>query len=134
LPIEVEVCAMDDQPVGAKFVRVLRGGQITLPIEFRRALGIGEGMMMSAVIKEDGSVLLRPMEMLRKSSRGSGWLSELKAVFEPVRREFEEKGYTEEEINQWIDEAVAGYRKERRALQDEGTRDGSVSPAARRTA
>ncbi len=42
--------------------------------------------------------------------RGSSWLRELYDYFAPVREEALEKGYTEEEINAAIDEAVRAVR------------------------
>jgi len=44
--------------------------------------------------------------------KGSPWLKELYDYFAPVRQEAEERGYTDEEINQWIDEALAEVRAE----------------------
>ena len=41
----------------------------------------------------------------------------MKELFAPVRQEILEKGYTEEEINQWIDEAVQAVRSERASYQ-----------------
>jgi bifunctional DNA-binding transcriptional regulator/antitoxin component of YhaV-PrlF toxin-antitoxin module len=126
---------MEEQAaVGAKFVRVLRGGQITLPIEFRRALGIEEGMILAMHQGQDGVLHMRPAPILTSGGKGSPWLRELYELFEPVRREIEEKGYTEEEVNQWIDDAVAEYRKERVALRDSESEQVENAPVNRRTA
>lgn len=41
---------------------------------------------------------------------GSPWLKELYEYYAPVRQEAIDKGYTEEEINRAIDQAVAEVR------------------------
>lgn len=95
----------------SKTVHLLRGGQITIPIEFRRELGIEDGSLMEVTLA-DGKLTMVPQETKPK---GSEYLRELYEIFEPVRQEIREKGYTEEEVNQWIDEAIAEVRAERRA-------------------
>ena len=45
--------------------------------------------------------------------KGSEYLRELYELFAPVRQEAIDKGYTEEEINEWIDEAIREVRAER---------------------
>jgi hypothetical protein len=40
----------------------------------------------------------------------SDWFERLYERFAPARSEAIERGYTEDEINQWIDEAVAEVR------------------------
>jgi len=99
-----------------KLVRSLRSGQITIPIEFRRELGIGTDTMLQARI-EDGELRLRPVAV-GNEGRGSWWLRELYDYFAPVRQEAIDKGYTEQQINDVIDEAVAEVRAER-AARDE---------------
>ena len=47
--------------------------------------------------------------------QGSPWLKELYAYFAPVRAEAEAKCYTDEQINAWIDEALAAVRREQHA-------------------
>jgi hypothetical protein len=43
---------------------------------------------------------------------GSGWLKELYDYFAPVRHEAGAKGYSDEEINAAIDEAVRAVRQQ----------------------
>lgn len=45
-------------------------------------------------------------------SPGSHWLKELYDYFAPVRKEAEEQGYSEDEINTAIDRAIAAVRAE----------------------
>lgn len=91
-----------------KIVRQLRSGQITIPVEFRRELGIeGEGMLQMTL--KDGELRITPLH-IRGASSGSPWLKELYHYFAPVREEAIAKGYTEEEINAAIDEAVRASR------------------------
>ncbi|MGH2534244.1 MAG: AbrB/MazE/SpoVT family DNA-binding domain-containing protein [Thermomicrobiales bacterium] len=94
-----------------KMVRQLRSGQITIPIEFRRELGLTENSILEVTL--DGRELhIKP---LLSEDRGDNrhWLRELYEYFAPVRAEAIEKGYTEEEINEWIDEAVREVRANR---------------------
>ena len=93
-------------------VRSLRSGQITIPAEFRKELGIGQDSLLQVTL-DGGELHLKPVELTEKP-KGSPWLRELYEYFAPVRQEAEEKGYTDEQINAWIDEAVAAVRRERR--------------------
>jgi hypothetical protein len=43
---------------------------------------------------------------------GSPWLKELYEHFAPVRQEATDKGYTDEQINAWIDAALAAVRRD----------------------
>ncbi len=95
----------------SKTVHVLRGGQVTIPIEFRRELGIEEASLLEVTLA-GGQLTVRPVEV---NPKGSEWLRDLYEIFEPVRQEIREKGYTEEEVNEWVDEAIAEVRAERRA-------------------
>ena len=96
-----------------RIVRPLRGGQITIPIEFRRELGIDEDSVLRMTL--DGDELR--IHRLGASNRAgdASWFKDLYDLFAPVRQEAEEMGYTEQEINDVIDEAVAEVRRERRA-------------------
>ena len=93
-----------------RIVRSARDGRLTIPVEFRRALGIGEATELVLTLK-DGELRLRPVGT-DQTPKGSPWLRELYDYFAPVRQEAEEKGYTDEQINEWIDEALAAYRRE----------------------
>ena len=95
---------------GTKLVRTLRKGQITIPDEFRRRLGIEENTLLQVTIERD-ELRLKPVAV-HERTQGSPWLRELYADFAPIRQEAAERGYTEEEINGWIDEALAAVRRE----------------------
>jgi AbrB family looped-hinge helix DNA binding protein len=125
---------MEDEPIGAKIIRVLRGGQVTLPIEFRRRLGIEDGSMVTMAQTQDGALIVRPLKVLTAETEGSPWLRELYERFAPVRQEILEKGYTEEEINRWIDEAVAEVRRERAKREAENATSSEDASAIRQTA
>ena len=80
--------------------------------------GVGDRGRDGAADDTGGCELrLRPV-LLRRMSSGSLWFEELYDLFAPVRAETDEKGYTEEEVNDWIDEAVAAARAERLAAAD----------------
>lgn len=94
-------------------IRPLRSGQITIPADFRRALDIGDDTLLHMSLEGDGLRITK----LRAAPdpAGSPWLAELYRRFAPVRQEAIDAGYTEEEINEAIDEAVADVRASKRA-------------------
>jgi bifunctional DNA-binding transcriptional regulator/antitoxin component of YhaV-PrlF toxin-antitoxin module len=89
-------------------VRPLRSGQITIPADFRRELDITDDSLLQMSVEGDELRIVK----LRTAPEtgGSPWLAELYERFAPVRAEAEDAGYTEEEINAAIDQAVAGVR------------------------
>lgn len=91
-------------------MRQLRNGQITIPKEFREALHLG-GDDMLAVTLQDGKLEIEAVKSAPKAG-GSQWAKDLYDLFAPVRKSLE--GYTEQEINDAIDEAVRAVRAEDR--------------------
>jgi len=61
-------------------------------------------------------------------------LKEIYEMFADARQEAIDKGYTEEEINQWIDEAVEASRRDRAASQLSDQESVEQVPATRRSA
>jgi len=96
-----------------KIVRPLRGGQITIPVAFRKELGIGDETMLRMTLAE-GELRIKPVEMT-EPTKGSPWLRELYEYFAPVREEILARGISEEEVNADIDAAIAEVRAEQRA-------------------
>lgn len=93
-----------------RIVRPLRGGQITIPAEFRRELGITEESMLQVTLSE-GQLHLKPVR-LTESGEGSPYLKELYEYFAPAREEVLKKGYTGEEIDAAVDQALTAVRDE----------------------
>jgi AbrB family looped-hinge helix DNA binding protein len=89
-----------------RIVRQLRHGQITIPKEFREALRLSDEDML-AVTLEDGKLQI---ETVKPQATGSQWAKDLYDLYAPVRKSLE--GYTEQEINDAIDEAVRAVRAE----------------------
>ena len=89
-----------------KLVKQLRHGQITIPKEFREALGLEETGLLSISLA-NGKLELEPVRIEPKV-KGSGWARDLYALYAPVREGL--KGIPEEEINEAIDEAVKEVR------------------------
>ena len=89
-------------------IRALRGGQITIPADFRRALGIADDTLLQMHV-EGEELRIKKLHAL-PDAVGSPWLAELYRRFAPVRQEAIDEGYTEEEINEAIDQAVKGAR------------------------
>jgi len=96
-----------------RIVRPLRGGQIAIPAEFRRQLGIRPDSMLQ-VTREGDELRIKPLRPTQPVGQAAGatWFKELYDLFAPIRAEAVERGYTEEEINGWIDDAVAATRNQ----------------------
>jgi len=89
-----------------KLVKQLRHGQITIPKEFRDALGLTDADMLSISLAE-GKLEIEPVKVEPKT-KGSPWAKELYELYAPVREDL--KDTPEEEINDAIDEAVKEVR------------------------
>jgi hypothetical protein len=66
-----------------------------------------------------GTTEERPAETEEPGDR-MDWFRKLYDYFAPVREEAVAKGYTDEEINEWIDQAVREVRAERAARDRRG--------------
>jgi bifunctional DNA-binding transcriptional regulator/antitoxin component of YhaV-PrlF toxin-antitoxin module len=98
-------------PTPTKIVRQLRGGQITIPVEFRRELGIEPDTLFQVSV-EDGSLRITPVQ-IGATGADSRWIKELYDYFAPVRESIAAAGYSEEEVNADIDAAIRAVRAER---------------------
>lgn len=103
---------MNDGTLTARLIRPLRGGQITIPVDFRRRLGITEKTMLQVRL-DDGELHIKPVHLSEAEERAP-WLQELYAYFEPVRQEILEREIPEEEVNSDIDAAIEAVRTARR--------------------
>lgn len=102
---------MAERKAPTKVTRALRGGQITIPVEFRKRLGITDETLLQVSLEGD-ELRIKPVHMPRTAA-GSPWLQELYDQFAPVREEA--SGVTEEEVNAAIDRAVAAVRRKHAA-------------------
>ena len=91
-----------------RLIRPLRSGQITIPVEFRKKLGINEKSLLQLTLA-DGELRLRPVHVA-ESKESSDWLKQLYERFTPVRAEAE--NMSEEEIDMAIMQAVKAVREE----------------------
>jgi len=96
-----------------KIVRPLRGGQVTIPVAFRKELGIGDDTMLRMTLVE-GELRIKPVEV-SEPTRGSPGLRALYEYFAPVREEILARGISQEELYADIDAAIAEVRAEQRA-------------------
>jgi AbrB family looped-hinge helix DNA binding protein len=103
---------MSQQESQSKIVRSLRGGQITIPAEFRDQLGIREDSLLRMTL-DHGELHIVPVRVSTEQ-QGSPWLRELYEYFAPVRQEILESGISEEELVADIEAAVAEVRAEKR--------------------
>jgi AbrB family looped-hinge helix DNA binding protein len=92
-----------------KIVKQLRHGQVTIPKEFREALGLTDEDMLAITLSE-GKLEVEPVRVAPKA-KGSPWARELYQLFAPVRESL--KGYSQKEIDEAIDEAVREARGEK---------------------
>jgi AbrB family looped-hinge helix DNA binding protein len=96
------------QSTDQHLVRVQEKGQVTLPAEVRKSLGIKKGDLV-AVTEATGAVVIKPVQVT--AGVGSPWLKELYDYFAPVREEIRARGLTEAEVNADIDQAIAEVRR-----------------------
>jgi bifunctional DNA-binding transcriptional regulator/antitoxin component of YhaV-PrlF toxin-antitoxin module len=96
-----------------KLVRSLRGGQITIPIEFRKQLGISEDTLLYMTL-EEGELHVKPVKVASER-RGSPWLRELYELYAPTRQDIRDRGISDEEVNADIDTAIAEVRAKQRS-------------------
>ena len=87
-----------------KIIRSLRRGQLTIPAEFRKELGIDEDTLLKLTLSS-GKLEITPVKV---SSAGSAWAKELYELFAPVRESA--SPYTEREIDETIEKAIAEVR------------------------
>ena len=90
-----------------RLVRPLRRGQVTIPAEFRRRLGITDDSLLQLTL-EDHELRIRALRP-EGAAKGSPWLKELEALLAPVHAEAAQ--YSDEEINATIDAAIAAVRE-----------------------
>lgn len=93
-----------------RLVKALRHGQITIPKEFRDALGLTHEDVLSVTL-EDGKLQIEPVR-LGAQQGNPHWARELYELFAPVRESLED--VPEEEINQAIDAALEEVRARHR--------------------
>ena len=88
-----------------RVVERLRDGQITLPEDVRREIGVGtDGDLLLTVV--GGRLIVEAFDQIADTARA--WLEELYDMFAPVRASLEQ--FDEQEINAAIDEVLADVR------------------------
>lgn len=88
-------------------------GQITLPAEIRRELGLEQGDLFEATV-QDGKVVLVPQDVISREQA----FADIKAIARSARERWEADGKTEDDIERLIEDAVREVRAERRAKQN----------------
>lgn len=92
-----------------KIIRSLRGGQVTIPADYREKLGIGADTLLQINLLQ-GELRIKPVQVSNKTLvGGSPWLKEAYEAFADVRKQTEQ--YSEDEINEAIDQALQAVRK-----------------------
>ena len=90
-----------------QIVRPLRRGQLTIPAEFRRRLGISEDTLLQLTLYEDK---IEIVPVVTKPVAGMAWARELYEMFAPIRQEAQTMD--EAEIDALIDETVDEVRSQ----------------------
>ncbi len=93
-----------------RIVRPLRGGQITIPVEFRQALNLDKYDVLQVTLEGD-ELRIRPVTVAEVET-GSDWLYDLYLLFAPARGQA--AAYTEEQVNADIDAVLADIRERAR--------------------
>jgi bifunctional DNA-binding transcriptional regulator/antitoxin component of YhaV-PrlF toxin-antitoxin module len=93
----------------SRIVRPLRGGQITIPVEFRKTLGINDESLLQMTL-EGQELRIRPLR-IPATLVGTPWLKELYEAFTPVREQTSR--FSEPEIDAALDKAVRASRLRR---------------------
>lgn len=91
-----------------KLVKPLRSGQITIPAFFREKLGIDSDTLLQISLMQ-GELRIKPVKVSEETAQGSPWLKEAYDAFADIRKQMEQ--YSEQEINEAIDQAVKAVRK-----------------------
>lgn len=99
---------MGQEGRAASVVQSVRNGQLVIPEEFRRALGIDSDSLLRLTLFE-GELRIRPVRDSQASSSPE-WLHDAYDAFAPIREELAQK-YSAEEIDAAIDEAVKSVRR-----------------------
>ncbi len=103
---------MTESKTKSKIVRSLRGGQVTIPADFREELGILENSLLRMTL-DKGEIRIVPVQ-ISAESEGSSWLRELYEYYAPARQAILESGISEEELIAEIESTVAEVRAEKR--------------------
>ena len=98
-------------------------GSIVIPAEFAEELGVTQETELRVVL-DGGEVRVRPIAE-RDQGRDTQWLRDLYDLFAPVRQEAIDRGYTDEEINSWIDQAFGEVRADQDARGSQDSDDAS---------
>lgn len=94
-------------PSFTQIVRPLRRGQLTIPAEFRRRLGISDDTLLQLTLYEDK---IEIVPVVTKPVAGMAWARELYEMFAPIRQEAQTMD--EAEIDALIDEAIDEVRSQ----------------------
>ncbi|MGH2363509.1 MAG: AbrB/MazE/SpoVT family DNA-binding domain-containing protein [Chloroflexota bacterium] len=102
----VERKSMTERDTATRLIRPLRGGQITIPADFRERLGIDSASVLQMSLIQ-GELRIRPVQVTERAG-GSKWLKDLYDELAPVRRETGQS--SEAAIDKAIDDAIAAVR------------------------
>ena len=98
---------MADVEQTTRIIRHLRSGQITIPSDVRKELGLDKHSLLQVTLA-NGELRIKPVKVAAQS-QGSPWLKDLYDLFAPSREIA--ANYSEQEINDDIDKAIAEVRE-----------------------
>ena len=96
-----------------EFIRPLRRGQLTIPAEFRRRLGIDDDTLLQLTLRED-KIEITPV--VTRPAAGKAWARELYTMFTPVREEA--RALDESEIDTLIERFSKNWKIHRMSCVD----------------
>src|ERR1700680_3579756 len=99
--------AMAGKEPTTRIVRQLRSGQVTIPADFRKQLGIAEDTLLQMTLVQ-GELRIKPVRV-RASDEGADWFKELYERFAPIREEATQ--FSEAEIDAELGRALGAVRK-----------------------
>ncbi len=89
-------------------VRPLRRGQLTIPAEFRRRLGIDDDTLLELTLREDK---IEIVPVTTRPVTDMAWARDLYEMFAPVRQEA--RAMDSAEIDALLDEVIDEIRSQR---------------------
>lgn len=92
-----------------RIVHAGQDGRVNIPADVRRALGLRAKAPVRITLDEEG-VRIQPIGAAEHHPEFD-WAREAYEAFAPIRKQLER--FSEEEIDEWIDEAIREVRAER---------------------
>lgn len=97
--------------MASRLARLTSKGQFTLPRELREALGVKPGEYVELTQTPEG-VLINPVQEEQVAQRVREAEATLNQLVRMIGQELERRGVTEEQLDEWIEEAKQAAHRE----------------------